>query len=280
MNRASPISLPELLRGSVGVLLPLWLASALPSKAESEPDPRLKPDSSFTVQFPEMPPTFYAAFEKKNLPAQMTVYLPANYDRAKKQPLLIFLSGGDGGGGGNPTARTLAENKDFIGVSMPFFKVKVPATAKDSKTGGFGDFIVHDEDGKYTWPFFHTMLQKLETIVPNIDPAHCILGGFSNGAHTTQALIDNSDGEVARHFSAFFFVEGGGHLQHYELLKGKPFLMVSSSSKSRPRAQQICDAATEAGAKAMLIAVDVGGHDFPASSYPQVREWLRGPALQ
>jgi hypothetical protein len=79
---------------------------------------------------------------------------------------------------------------------------------------------------------------------------------------------------VARRFSAFFFVEGGGRLQHYDLLKGKPYLMVSSSAKSRPRAQQICDAARDAGALATLVAVDVGGHAFPVSAYPAVREWL------
>ena len=42
-------------------------------------------------------------------------------------------------------------------------------------------------------------------------------------------------------------MEGGGRLKHFELLKGKPFLMVSSNAKSRPRAQQICDAAKAAG---------------------------------
>jgi hypothetical protein len=56
--------------------------------------------------------------------------------------------------------------------------------------------------------------------------------------------------------------------------------MVSSSAKSRPRAQQVCDAAKAAGAKASLLYVDVGTHDFPVSAYPAVREWLRGPALE
>jgi hypothetical protein len=57
-------------------------------------------------------------------------------------------------------------------------------------------------------------------------------------------------------------------------------LMVSSNAKSRPRAQEICDAAKAAGAHATLVFHDVGKHDFPASAYPAVREWLRGPALK
>ncbi|HEX2999618.1 MAG TPA: hypothetical protein VHR86_05210, partial [Armatimonadota bacterium] len=59
-----------------------------------------------------------------------------------------------------------------------------------------------------------------------------------------------------------------------------PFLMVSSNAKSRPRAQQLCETAKAAGALASLVFVDVGKHDFPVTSYPAVREWLRGPALR
>jgi predicted esterase len=130
------------------------------------------------------------------------------------------------------------------------------------------------------WPFFKTMIEKLEEAVPNIDPAHRILGGFSNGAHATAALIDQSGGEVTRRFSAFIFVEGGGRLQHYELLKGKPLLMVSSNAKSKPRAQEICDTARAARARSTLLVEDVGKHDFPVSAYPAVGRWLRGPAME
>ena len=124
------------------------------------------------------------------------------------------------------------------------------------------------------------MLAKLDELVPNLDPAHQVLAGFSNGAHATAGLIDVSDGAVAKRFSAYFFVEGGGRLKHFDLLKGKPYLMVSSQAKSRPRAQQICDAAKAAGAKATLIFEDVGKHDFPVAAYPAVRAWLRGPGME
>jgi hypothetical protein len=240
----------------------------------AEPAGKPAPGSSFTVTFPEMPATFYDLEQKKDLKAQMTVFLPTNYDRGRKQPLLIFLNGGDGGTGSNPgVARALSAEKDFVCVSMPLFKVTA------SKAPG-GNYIMCAPDGRYMYPFFKTMLAKLEELVPNLDPAHQVLGGFSNGAHATAALIDESDGEVARRFSAFLFVEGGGKLHRYDLLNGKPVLMVSSNAKSRPRAQQICDAAKAAGAKTTFLCVDVGKHDFPVTAYPAVRDWLRGPALQ
>ncbi len=239
----------------------------------AEPSIKLVPGSTLTVQFPEMPPTFYAVSQKKDTKAQMTIFLPTNYEPGKKFPLLILLNGGDGGLGGNPSvARALCQERDFVCVSVPLFKASDPKAP--------GGFIISAEDGKYMRPFFKTMLAKLDEVVPNIDPAHRVLGGFSNGAHATAALLDESGGEIARRFCAFVFVEGGGKLQHYDLLKGKPFLMVSSNAKSQPRAQQICDAAKAAGAKAILIVEDVGKHDFPVSAYPAVRQWLRGPALE
>ena len=238
----------------------------------AEPAPKLTPGSAFTITFPEMPPTFYDMYRQKDVKAQMTVFLPRNYDPGRKHPLLVFLSGGDGGTGSNPgVARALTQEKDFISVSVPLFKASDPKAPRG--------YVMQDPDARYMWPFFRTMLGKLEALVPNIDPAHEVLGGFSNGAHATAGLIDESDGEVGRRFSAFLCVEGGGRLKHYDLLKGKPFLMVSSNAKSRPRAEQIYEAAKAAGTKATFVLEDVGKHDFPVSAYPAVREWLRGPGM-
>ncbi len=225
-----------------------------------------------------MPPTFYAVEQKKDVKAQMTVFLPSNYEPGGRFPLLIFLNGGDGGVGNElGVARSLSQGKDFVCVSMPLFKA---AAYKPGQTNAGIGYVMVAEDGRRMWPFFKTMLAKVEELVPNIDPGHRILGGFSNGAHATAALLDESDGEIARRFSAFMFVEGGGKLKHYELLKGKPFLMVSSNSKSFPRAQQIRDAAKAAGAKGTMVFEDVSKHDFPVAAYPAVREWLRGPAME
>ncbi|MCX5685699.1 MAG: hypothetical protein NT049_18735, partial [Planctomycetota bacterium] len=255
------------------VVVALLSAAAIAAAAPAaEPAPKLAAGNSFTVPFPEMPPTFYALYNKNDSKAQMTVFLPRNYDPARKHPLLVFLNGGDGGTGANPgVARGVSAEKDFVCVSMPLFK------ATDPKGPG-GEYIMRDPDARYMWPFFKTMLARLEALVPNIDPGRRILGGFSNGAHASAGLIDQSDGEAARWFSALFFVEGGGRLQHYDLLKGKPFLMLYGSEKSHPRAQQVYESALAAGAKAAILGMDNAGHAFPESEYPAVREWLRASA--
>ncbi len=258
-------------------------AGLMPGATATTPQPAastpvLKPGGWFTVKFPEMPPTLFALSTKRTDPAQMTVFLPRNYDPQRKHPLFIFLNGSDGGNASNPTiARALTEEQDFICVALPLFKISLDPNSPVDKPPVI---LVRGADGQYGWPFVRTMLAKLDQIVPNIDPDHRILGGSSNGAHATAALIDGSDGEVTRMFSAFMFGEGGGGLQHYELLKGKPFLMLSSNAKSLPRATKIADTAKAAGALTTLIFEDIGQHGFPPAAYPKIREWLRGPAMQ
>lgn len=253
--------------------LALVLAAGL---APANAQPKLTPGATFAVQFPEMPPTYYAVDQNQTLKAQMTVYLPTNYDPAKKYPLFIFLGGGNGGGGGGVgTPREVTGGKDFICVNTPLFIA--PASKPPGKKGLV---IITAADGKYMWPFFKTMLDKLEQTVPNIDPAHRVLGGFSNGAHATAALLEGSNGEVARRFSGFLFGEGGGKLEHYDLLKGKTVLVFSSNAKSKPRAMEICETAKGAGALATFQIEDVGAHDFPKKAYPAIGRWLREAAAK
>ena len=240
--------------------------------------PQLLPGRTFTIEFPDMPPTFAELLDKKNIPPKMTVFLPRNYDRQRKHPLLIFLGGGGGSRGQNPAvARKLTEETDFVCADLPLFKEKLEPAAPGT---GSSRLILRENDCRYMWTYFQTMLAKLDAAVPNLDPAHRVLGGFSNGAHATAGLIDQSDGEVARRFSAFFFVEGGGRLVHYDLLKDKPFLMLYGSDKSGKRAKEIHAAAVAAGAKADIHAMNNVGHAFPESEYPAVRAWLRGPVLK
>ncbi|MEN6345519.1 MAG: redoxin domain-containing protein [Armatimonadia bacterium] len=254
--------------GDAGIVTPA------PGVPVVETAPRLVPGASFTIKFPDMPPTLHALMSKTNVPAAMTVFLPRNYDPQRKHPLLIALNGGDGGDASNPSvARALTQEQDFVCVSLPLFKESIDPSAPANTPPAL---IIRDADGKFAWPLYKRMLDKLEELVPNLDPAHRFLGGFSNGAHMTGELIDQSDGEIARRFSAFFMVEGGGRTQHFDLIKGKPLLLMAGSVASIKRVHEIADTATAAGAQATVHEMPGVGHAFPASQYPVVREWMQG----
>jgi len=249
----------------------------------ADPTPQLTPGNQFSIEFPDMPRTFLDLVNHNGVKPTMTVFLPHNYDASRQFPILIFLGGEAGGHGTNPAvARKLSQEQDFICVDLPLFKAIDPsaaigAPAQSPKV----DLKMGDADYKLTWSLYKTMLAKLAQVVPNVDPVHGIIGGFSNGGHTVAGLIDQSDGEVTQRFSAFFLVEGGGRLKRYDLLNGKPVLLVYGEKSSREqRMQQFVSALQAAGAKPTLQKMSNIGHAFPESEYPGVRAWLTGPARQ
>jgi predicted esterase len=251
---------------------PVPAAVQKPPVANVQP-PALQPGKTFTIQFPEMPTTLAEVMDAKGIKSMMTVFLPQNYIPARKYPLLIFFNGGNGGSRGNSLgiARALTEETDFICADLPLFRV--PSFDKTKP-------VIQDEDGKYMWPFHKQMLAELERVVPNVDTAHIVIGGTSNGAHAAQAIIDQSNGEAARMFAAVFFVNGGGRMVQYNLLKGKPLLIVYGETALRPsRLQEIITAAKAGGVELTTYGMKGVGHGFPALAYPTVRVWLRGPAV-
>ena len=259
----------------------LWDFFAAHPKAEpaaAATTPQLVPGSTFTIEFPQMPPTLAELLDPKGIPPTMSVFLPRNYDPQRKHPLLLFLQGGDGTRGTSPSyPQMIAEEQDFVCVVLPLFKESVDPAAPANTPPVM---IIRDADGKFAWPLYREMLARLEEAVPNLDPDHRILGGFSNGAHMVGEMIDQSDGEIARQFSAFFLVEGGGRMQRYDLLKGKSLLLMYGSPQALNRIQQMYDSATAAGVKATIHEMSGVGHAFPPEQFPAVREWLRGPGLE
>ena len=131
------------------------------------------------------------------------------------------------------------------------------------------------------WSLYRKMLTRLAQLVPNIDPAHSVLGGFSNGGHATAGLIEQSDGEVLKLFAAFLFVEGGGRLTQFGLLKDRPMLLAYGSKSTRlSRIQEVEQAAKAAGVQIVIHEMKGSGHAFPEGEYPAVRDWLRNVVLK
>ena len=187
------------------------------------------------------------------------------------------MEGGNGGGATNPkVARALSEEKDFVCVILPLFKEKLLPKQPPGDGSNIPRILMHPEEAPYMWPIFKKMLARLDEVVPNLDPEHQTIGGFSNGAHTIAAMINDANCDLSQRFSGFFLVEGGMRIQRFETLKGKAIFMVWGNERSRARGQTNCDAALAAGARASLYIMNNVGHDFHVREYPAVRAWLRG----
>lgn len=252
----------------VAVLLPAALAVA-------QPTPPLTPGSTFTIEFPDMPPTLAEMQDPKGIPATMAVSLPADYDPQRKHPLLVVLQGGNGGRGTSASiARQIIGPNEFVCVNLPLFKESLDPNAPANTPPLI---IIRDVDGQFAWPLYQEMLARLEQVVPNLDPDRRVIGGFSNGAHMVGELIDQSGGEIPRRFSDFFMVEGGGRTRHYELLEGKRLLLMYGSAGAAARIQQMHDSAIAAGVDVTVHEMVGVGHAFPPEQYPAVRAWLGVP---
>jgi len=255
-----------------------WPAGGRSETPVVEAAPKLAPGALFSLEFPDMPPTFANLSDPPGNKTMMTVFLPRNYETSRKHPLLIFLNGGTGGRAANPAvARKLSEEKDFVCVDFPLFKAADPQAPPGAKPA----LKLTNADYALAWPLYQRMLARLDHVVPNIDPAHRILGGFSNGAHMVAGLIDQSNGEVCKQFSAFFFVEGGGRLQNVDLLKGVTTLLVyGENSLRKSRLDEIQQEYGSAGVHLKPQPMPNTGHNFPETAYPEVRTWLYESALR
>ena len=71
-------------RLALGAMCVAMLAWARPVLADDRPE--LAGGKTFSIKFPEMPPTFYEQATKDHKTPMMTVFLPSNYDPQRKHP--------------------------------------------------------------------------------------------------------------------------------------------------------------------------------------------------
>ena len=127
------------------------------------------------------------------------------------------------------------------------------------------------------------MFAEFFKTVPEAQATGNVMGGFSNGAHTTSVLLSCMDETTLEHFSHFIFADGGVWLSGLLRMPMKQcrFLGLYGDTDTywtRPVIiQQFKNMKATADALKIdfeLIVMEGIGHSFPPSYNSQVHDWI------
>lgn len=268
------MSLPRLL-----VILALTATLAAADKIEKKtaapaekavPRTELKtqvaPGASLKFDFPEL------TVDRKGALAACHLTLPANYDVAKKVPLVVWLGGGEGG---NQPNGSFLPAGDFILVGLPYPK----GANNPAQANMVGDYAK-------VWAYHRFMLEEIAKVIPNIDRSRSIVAGFSNGGHAIDGMLRLSSGpKLTDYFGIFIFADGGGTAYSSKgslpNLAGKFAYACWGGEKgsNKTNTSQLPKALKAKGATVVGSEMAGVGHAFDASEHPKVAEWLEKVAL-
>jgi hypothetical protein len=250
-------------------------------------DVRLEPGALLTLEFPDVPDTLATMETGRRKPARLLAQLPANYSRAGKFPLFVFLNGGTGGRGDNlPLGWETVGSNDFICVNLPLFK-RAPLDT---------NFWIAMPDFETMSRAYRAMLGKLIDTVPNVTPERSAFGGFSNGGHTVGVLLAGRDDFILNHFRAFYLLEGGfgplaAHVLGSRTMKPYRFLIMRGDQpdddpKYLPYfkafghlAQALEYSAQEQQLDFQYIVMKGYGHELPPKYRALLGQWVRGEKI-
>lgn len=234
------------------------------------------------LAFPDLGPTLLELATGEEQVPRLLYQLPDNLEPGETAPVFVFLAGGAGKAqesGGLGRARAITGGKDYIAVSLPLYR---DTDALDPEAP-FNDLLIGVDDYPAIRRAYVPMLEKFFETVPEARRTGNVMGGFSNGAHTTSVLLSCQDAFTLEHFSQFLFADGGVWMSGLlrRPMRGRRFLGFygdTSDAWTRPVIIKQFEA-MKATADAMkidfeLVVMEGKGHSFPAEYNERVREWL------
>lgn len=251
---------------------------------DSKTATHLKPGTRMILKFPELPQTLHAMQSGQEAVTQACLALPENYSPERKFPLFVFLYGGHGGPGAGPgRGQQIMENKDCIFVNLPLFKKKI-----DPDGPYKGLLITTEQDGETICQAYTAMLKKIYATIPNVDTAHNIIGGMSNGGNSIVAMFENGDAYLMNTFQNLVLIEGGWHsIKTFDRYRGKGILYLygdyamqndwlgKKMREELPKAvKKLDEAITAHQLNATGLVMKDTGHDMPAKFNADVKAWV------
>jgi hypothetical protein len=237
-----------------------------PAVPRTELAAKVAPGATLRFDFPEL------TVDRKGARAACHLKLPANYDAARKYPLVVWLGGGEGG---NQPNGSFLPSGEFIVVGFPY-----PKGANNPKQANMvGDYA-------QVWTYHRFMLEEIAKVIPNIDRTRSIIAGFSNGGHSIDGMLRLSDGpKLTDYFGIFILVDGGGTAYsskgNLPNLAGKFAYACWGGEKgsNKPNTSHLPTALKTKGATVVGSEMVGIGHAFAETEKPKIAEWLEKVAL-
>ena len=219
------------------------------------------PGATLKFIFPEL------TVDRRGALAACNLQLPANYDKAKRYRLVVWLAGGEGG---NTPNKSFLPEGDFIVVGLPYPK----GANNPSQPNMVGDYAK-------VWAYHRFMLDEIAKVIPNIDKSRSIIAGFSNGGHAIDGMLRLSvSPKLTEYFGIFIFADGGGtpysSLGELIDLKGKFAYACWGSEKgsNKPNTSFLPAALKAKGASVVGSEMAGVGHAFAETEKPRIAQWL------
>ncbi len=245
--------------------LPLiFLLGLVPLLAVEKPGPDIVPGTVVTLDFPEL------GEMHDHQPAACEVGIPATYAPGTPAPLFVWFGGGRGS---NAVAglSAMVDTERFVVVALPYPNGHLPRlAAKEGKVDSY-------------WDFHRVMLDRVKTLVPNIDPNLRLVAGTSSGGHYIAYGLDRAWSGFADYFTTFIIHEGGAQPLTNDLpnAKGKHMLVVyGEESTSIVYRGWLNWNLHRSGADATFIGVPKAGHGLNNDARQVIREWIEKVVAQ
>jgi hypothetical protein len=237
-------------------------SSLLPGKPST--DPVGAPGETVTIEFPEL------AKDRQEHVAAMKIRLPDKYDPTKPMPLLLWFTPGEGSNepkGGMP----LVDPATWAIAAMPY--PNTTTTPQHAVVEGKMN-IIRD--------YHMTMLKKLKSVLPNVDPKLRFAAGFSNGAHCVGTYLAEGEKEFIEYFNGYVIIEGGCTRTDAKKTLRNQFAYVAwgTAAGNTEGYMGSMKAALKDG---HLKVTDRGmpnvGHGFPGVEQAEVKTWIEKVAV-
>ena len=256
----------------------LWLSPFCTVADEPSGASEWAPVQRITFLDEELPPNLYSVYTGDDKDSYVQYCLPADYNKGKTYPLILYVPGFHGHPGGNiDNARDIGNGHECIVASLPLFKEHVDRSeVANGVIVSFSDYPVLSKAYK-------TILERFYQTIPNVDRTRSSMVGFSNGAITIGVLLSMHDTYLLERFQNFCLVDHGMfHLAdlHKSLAKDRRYLILVGDQEDFGRELKLRGARLiEDSYKMLNINIEsriLGntGHELTAECKKDIGNWI------